>query len=362
MSDKELWLWLATRIRSGSRKMKALYDAFGSISAIYNAAGGEYAKVASLRDEDAVRLSDKGLSKARKLMSECENKNIRIITPFDGEYPARLFETKNAPTVLFARGLALPAESVPAIGIVGTRRASSEGIDSAAKIAGEVVRGGGVVISGLARGIDTAVARAALENGGSTVAVLGCGVDICYPSENKRLMERIIYNGTVVSEYPPGMRPTRGSFPQRNRIISGLSTAVIIGEAPEKSGALITAEYAERQKRELFAVPAGFFSDNAKGSNALLAQKKAKPVYSGADIPGIREVHSAAPPHEDETPKLAGDEARIFAEIEKSPRTPDELIEALSLPAASVLADLTMLEIKGRIRRRPGNIFEIKRI
>ncbi len=358
MADKELWLWLSGRIKSGNMKMKTLIDRFGSISEVYGASPDRLASVSSLRDADIVGLSDKSLAYSKAVLDECRRKNIRVITPFDGEYPSRLFDIADAPTVLFARGLPLPAEEVPTVGIVGTRNASSEGLDAVSKIAGEVARGGGVVVSGLACGIDTAAAKAALENGGTTVAVFGCGADICYPAENKRLMERIIYNGTVVSEYPPGTRPTRASFPKRNRIISGLSSAVVIGECPERSGALITADYAEKQKRKLFAIPAGVFSQSSGGANLLISGGKAQAVFSGADIEGIKE----SAPIKKKTETLKGNKARIYDEIEKSPKTPDELIKILSLPPASVLSDLTMLEITGKIRRKPGNIFEIKRI
>ncbi len=216
-----------------------------------------------------------------KMAATWEKKGIGVVCAADADFPDRLRRIFDPPQVLYYRGR-LPQDEL-LIGIVGARRASAYGRNAAKALAAGVVAGGAGVVSGAARGIDSAAHEGALEAGGYTVAVLGCGVDVVYPPENGKLLARIAEQGAIVSEYWPGGEPLPHHFPVRNRIISGLSHGVTVVEAAEKSGSLITADWALEQGRDVFAVPGSIFSATSAGANRLLKQG-AKPVTTAADI------------------------------------------------------------------------------
>jgi DNA processing protein len=271
------------------------------------------------------------------------------------------------------------------IGVVGTRKATAYGLSVARDMSRQIAACGGIVISGGAGGIDTLALQGALEMEKSVVAVLGCGVDICYPKENKRLFDRIPEKGCLISEYAPGTRPYSWNFPRRNRIISGMSNGVLVVEAPEKSGALITARDALEQGRDVFVVPGNINVAACAGSNALL-QGYAMAVFTGWDIlqeyqqmyPGavqkrevpahIREAEytpakvaqQPSKPRQEGGPvsakpiELTADEEMVAKCLTQEPRQVDEIIAQLKLPAAKVMSILTMLTVKGVVRSHPG--------
>lgn len=392
MSSVEKWIWLSLAVNAGTQKAKRLISHFGTIDAIFSASAESCKSApAQLNDKDRERLSDKSLICAHKIISECAKKDIRIIVPSDAEYPERLWNISNPPTVLYARGEALDIDSCAAIAIVGTRRASKQGEEAARKLGGEISECGGLVVTGLARGIDSAAAKGALGAGGRVVAVLGCGVDICYPRENRRLFDAVAKSGTIISEYPPGTEPSRDTFPRRNRIMSGISLGAVVVEAPKKSGALITASHALEQNRDVFAVPSGIFESAGVGSNELI-RAGAMPVMSGYDVmaeyegvfgvkitaapeKSVRTAAAPAPaaesrrtePSEFRFPngyldKFSDEDRAIMTAIAGQELRADDIADKSGLKMQRVLALLTLLEIRGHLRQLPGGKFKIKDI
>ncbi|MBR4173515.1 MAG: DNA-processing protein DprA, partial [Clostridia bacterium] len=229
------------------------------------------------------KLKDKSLDMAQKLYDDAKSVGAKILTFDSPHYPDILRFTENPPYVLYLRGEIPNWDRLLMIGVVGTREATDYGIAATRKICTELAENGVTIVSGMARGIDSVAARSALLAGGKTIAVLGSGVEKAYPEENQKLMDEIIKNGAVISEYPIGALPLKTHFPERNRIISGLSRGILVTEAPKRSGALITASIAVDSGKDLFSVPGSIFKDFCAGTNALLGVG-AKAVTSGRDI------------------------------------------------------------------------------
>lgn len=276
----------------------------------------------------------------------------RLITIYDDDYPPLLKEIPDAPIVLYAKGpLKVSSET---ISICGSRKASIEGINLATKIGESLSFSGITVVSGLAVGIDAASHRGALMGPGKTVAVLGSGIDVCYPSENRYLYDRISEEGLIISEYPPRERPLKFHFPERNRIIAGISRAVLVVEASRKSGALITARFGMEYGREVMAIPGNIFEERYSGTNYLI-KKGATLVQSLEDIvetafPGMRISRPLAP-------QLEREEEIVYSIIGESRIHVDEIIEGSRLESSKVLSILTMLEMKGLVRSYPGGYY-----
>jgi DNA processing protein len=276
---------------------------------------------------------------------------ISLLTWRDPIYPALLREIDAAPPVLYLRGNLTEADQF-ALAVVGTRNTSNYGQQVTERLVSELARGQVTIVSGLALGIDTTAHTSALEAGGRTVAVLACGLDRVYPARNEKLARRIVESGqgVLISEYPLGVQPDGKNFPARNRIISGLSQGVLVVEAGEKSGALITADFALKQGREVFAVPGSIFSSRSLGVNRLI-QEGARLVLEVKDIldalnlfmiPQQVEIQLALPEN--------AEERTLLALLSHEPLHIDELIIASNLPAPTVTATLTMLELKGLVR------------
>jgi len=282
---------------------------------------------------------------------------ISLITRTGGDYPANLRHIPDPPIALFVRGRLQPQDE-RAVAIVGTRSSSPYGRLVAESLARDLAARGITVVSGLAPGIDAAAHRGALAAGGRTIAVLGCGMDIPYPQENIEIREQIVAQGAVVTEVPLGAPPVGWRFPVRNRIISGLSLGVVVVEAPEKSGALITARLAGEQGREVFAVPGSVSGPHSRGCHALI-RDGAKLVESVDDI--LEELTiEAGPPEptpEQPRPNLSPEEDQLLRLLSLQQKHVDALIEESALPASQVSACLLMLELKGLVRRLPGNLF-----
>jgi len=279
---------------------------------------------------------------------------IRALTLLDDEYPGGLRQVADPPPVLFLRGRLTPADS-QAVALVGTRRATAYGHAVADRLARELASAGITVVSGLAKGIDTAAHRATLQAGGRTIAVLGNGLDQVYPAENAGLARQIVETdaGAVVSEFAPGVPPDAVNFPRRNRIISGLSIGTVIVEAGERSGALITADFALEQGREVMAVPGSIFSPMSTGPNELLKQG-ATPVTSGEDILNTLSTQPLGPdtaPAARPVPELGPTETIAWQALDAEPRHVDELARTLGIGPGEVSATLAMLELRGLARR-----------
>jgi DNA processing protein len=282
---------------------------------------------------------------------------IETISINDEEYPELLKEVKGAPKVLYYRGEIKRIEQCFAV--VGTRRYSYYGKQVALEIAGDLVEAGLTVVSGLAPGIDTFCHQAVVEKNKRTIAVLGTGLDekSIYPQSNSKLAEKILETGgCLISEYPPGTRGTNFTFPQRNRIISGLSLGVLVIEAKEKLGALITAEWARKQGRKIFAVPGLIHSSNSKGPHKLI-KEGAKLVENANDILSELKLPEITKPDFIEGENK--EEISILESLKEESLYVDKIIEKTKLPAASVASTLAILEIKGKVRNLGGNIYAI---
>ncbi|PIQ07190.1 MAG: DNA-protecting protein DprA [Candidatus Nealsonbacteria bacterium CG18_big_fil_WC_8_21_14_2_50_37_10] len=285
---------------------------------------------------------------------------IKTISVKDKNYPKLLKEIKNPPEVLYYRGELNPDEKC--FGVVGTRMFSSYGKQVVLEIAGDLAEAGLTIVSGLAPGIDTFAHTATVERRKRTIAVLGTGIDerSIYPQSNLNLARKILETGgALISEYPPGTRGTQFTFPQRNRIISGLSLGVLVVEAKEKSGALITAEWAKKQQRLVFAIPGPIHSLNSKGCHYLIKHEVAKLIENANDIlkelnlPAGRQVYQKG---------IIGEtleENLILKALEEEALYVDKIIEKTKLSAASIASSLAILEIKGKVRNLGGNIYAI---
>ena len=274
------------------------------------------------------------------------------LTLEDSAYPAVLREIADPPEPLYVRGT-LDEQDQAAVAVVGARRASAYGLAVAEWLGRELGRHRVTVVSGMARGIDGAAHRGALMAGGRTIAVLGCGPDVVYPAEHEDLMGQIIESGAVVTEFPPGTPPLPHHFPQRNRIISGLSLGVVVVEGRERSGALITADFALDQGREVFAVPGSIFGETSYLPHRLL-QEGATPVTTVDDILTELRLPQRVDQIPARVPALDGVEAIVFALLDFDPQHIDALTERSALPVAEVGRALLVLELRGLVRTLAG--------
>ena len=399
------WIWLATRTHIGERLKVDLVRRFQDPEAIYFADPGSFHDISGLTAEGAAALADKNLQDAEKVLWDCRRKNLRILTWQDAAYPARLKNIPDPPLVLYYKGNLPDFDALPVIGVVGTRKASAYGMNVAGKMGYQISRCGGIVVSGMAAGIDAMATRGALTAGAAAVGVLGCGADVVYPASNRGLFEEMEQYGCLISEYLPGTPPAAYNFPRRNRIISGLSCGVLVVEAPEKSGALITAHAALDQGRDVFVVPGNIDVDTFVGSNRLL-RDGAIAVSSGWDVMSEYEAlypdkiteFTAQPekiqsqtaqnaplfgnkqvskhkedkkvidngdpsPYsglEDRTPSMLSDEQKILSALTGQPRPIDDVIAETGIPTAKMLATLTLLQVKGMVKQHPGKRISLK--
>ncbi len=282
MKNTVKWIWFAEKCEAGSSEMVKIYERYGSINAIYLADFDSYIDN-DVSEGLAERLSDKSLDRAYSIIEYCERSGVGILTYACEEYPKSLRSIKDPPAVLYYLGRLPDLNKNLCIATVGTRKMSEYGMRSAYKIAYEIASSGAIVVSGMALGIDSVAASAALKSGGKTIAVLGSGIDIVYPKEHKKLYRAIAERGAVITEYPPSSEPRSFNFPVRNRIISGLSQGTVVIDAAEKSGALITSKTAILQGRDIYAVPSNIDSENSSGTNSLI-RDGAQAVLCGYDV------------------------------------------------------------------------------
>ncbi len=353
MDDKKYWIGFNLIKGIGAVRMQGLLAHFGELASAWNADASELVESglgAKLAEKVVGARKDIDLDQA---WAKIEAQGIKILTWMDDEYPARLKEIDQPPPVLFIRGEYL-MDDLFAVAIVGTRKVTPYGRQVTEEIASYLAANGITVISGLARGVDAIAHQAALKAGGRTMAVLGSGVDKIYPPEHRGLAEQMMARGAIVSDYAVGTPPDASNFPPRNRIISGLSLAVVVVEAAETSGALITAEFAAEQGREIFAVPGSIFAPQSKGTNRLI-QKGAQSLLTPADLMQALDLTRMGE-HKSARKVLPSDEteALVLNTLGSEPMHVDEIRNQANLPIEKISAALAMMELKGMVRQVGG--------
>ena len=388
------WVWLSEHPALTSRQKNTLLQHFTDAEEIYFA---QEDKLEFLDPQIRAALSDKDTKTAEKILQDCARKNIKLLSIGDREYPNRLRNIPDPPILLYYKGTIPDFENQPVIGVVGTRKATPYGVTAARKISRQIAAHGGLVVSGCADGGDTAAMRGAMEAGKPVVGILGNGVDVVYPAKNRSLYDDVAQGGCLISEFPPGSRPERWHFPQRNRIISGVANGVLVTEAPMKSGALITARSAMEQGRDVYVIPGNIDNPNCEGSNALL-QEGAAAVFSGWDImkeyeaiypdavvktPAIPEpenpavtlrvAHMEMPvsaatdkkvidkPQQNsyigiENSDCSEEEKKILSLLGDVPKHMDDVIAGAQMSAGKVLSIVTKLTVKGLVTSHPGRM------
>ncbi len=404
MAGLKEWLWLTTRKGLPREGAFGLLERFGFPEAAYYADPAQYA---GLPPQCRESLLDKSMDGPDRILADCERLGIRILTMQDAEYPERLKQIYGPPCVLYVRGRLFPIDPLPTVAVVGTRTPSEYGKRLAFALGLELTRAGVLVVSGMAQGLDSAAIHGALQAGGRVVSVLGNGVDVIYPARNRELYEDVAAAGVLVSEYPPGTAAEGWHFPVRNRILSGLSSGVVIVEGGDRSGALITARLALEQDREVFAVPGLADAPMSRGPNLLIQRGEAKLILCTEDIlcelegqfPGQLNYFSAlepqvarerlaaalersreAEPEREEGREKSGktvdkekkrayitigsredhfseDERRILLCLGEKRLSADEIVERAQIPARRVSAALTMLQVGEWIEEAPGRRF-----
>jgi len=345
----------------GPARFKMLLEHFGDLGRAWHAMDSELRTAGLDRRSIETLLTTRQEISLDEEMAKVKQEGARIITWEDEEYPPRLRHIHNSAPVLYVKGKILPQDEW-AVAVVGTRTPRAYGRQMVGEIAAGLAKSGITVVSGLARGIDSLAHRAALRVGGRTIAVLGCGIDIIYPDEHRGLAKNIIERGAIITEYPLGTKPEGGNFPARNRIISGLSLGTLVIEAGKRSGALITADYALEQGREVFAVPGNINSPKSVGTNRLIQEGAAKLVISEEDV--LEELNLTLVEHHQEVRMAVPEderESQILQCISTEPIHVDEIGQKTGLPIAEVTSTLAMMELKGMVRQVGGMNYAVAR-
>lgn len=354
----------------GPSRLRNLVSHFGTTEEIFSATARDILSVEGFSKKLAAEVihffEDSRLDKSKKYaelqLSKLDKVEGRIITYWDNQYPDLLKKIYDPPPYLFMKG-EITSDDKYAMAIVGTRNPSDYGSTIAEKFSKEFVKLGMTVVSGLARGIDTIVHTSAIQEGGRTIAVIGSGIDYIYPPENKSLFERITHHGAVISEYAMGTKPDAGNFPRRNRIISGLSLGTLIIETDVDGGAMITANTALDQNREVFAIPGNITSKKSRGTNLLIKEGRAKLVETVDDIvqelghklqPILKKTHKI---QSKPIPELTLFEKKIYDTLSETPLHIDVLSERAEMTASDALVNLLTLEFKGLVKQLPGKMF-----
>ena len=397
MGGLKYWVWLNEVKGLTGRSKLLLLEHFGTPENVYYADREEYRLIDGLLSRQIELLDDKTLAGADRILGDCQRLGLRILTMQDADYPVRLRNIYEPPCLLYVKGQLPAFDEEVAIAMVGTRRATPYGIETAEKLAFQMAKQGALIVSGAAYGIDSSAHRGALRAGARTVAVLGNGIDVVYPAGNEWLYRDISASGALISEYPPGSAAEGWHFPIRNRIISGLCLGTVVVEAPEeRTGALITANTALEQGRDVFAVPGPIDAPMSRGCNRLIADSAAALVTGGWDI--LRE-YEAQYPHklhceavelsqtlgyqarseaqakamkvEEEKKKLpeldlrtpdhglSDDQIAVLRALREGPLQVDDVIEQTALPTRRVLSALTVLEIDGYVEQGSGKYFSL---
>ena len=363
--DERYWIALGVATGIGHSVVKILSARYGSAEEIFRAPERELASIEGVppRSVEAIKaFSDWEIVDAE--LEKLSGSRYGILPLNDPEYPSQLYNIHSPPPCLLTLGKVLPADDA-AIAIVGSRLPDKYGRTVTETLAGELAALGITIVSGMARGIDSAAHEAALKRGGRTIAVLGSGIDVVYPRENEELYEAIAENGAILSEFLTGTAPLPQNFPRRNRVVSGLSLGVVVVQASEKSGSLISASFALEQNREVFAVPGNVDRKLSKGPNYLI-KRGAKLVETVDDILGevgaLRGFGGRAPREvESETeaapPSVTGPDKTVYDALGRDPIHVDEIIRLTGLDTPSVLSVLLSLELGGYALQFPGKFF-----
>ena len=393
MASLKYWLWLSSLPKVSLRMKHVLLDAFETPEKIYFSESGEYSLVEGITRPVIAALEEgRSLDGADRILGDCERLGLRVLTIQDTEYPDRLRNICDPPLLLYVQGRMPLFDDEVTVAMVGTRRTSPYAAAMGEKLAYQMAGLGAVIVSGLAAGGDASAHRGALRAGGLTVGVIAGGHDIVYPRENRWLYQDIGVRGAILSEYPPGTDHRAGHFPERNRIISGLTLGVVVIEAPERSGALITASRALDQGRDVFVLPGQADDWHCTGSNQLLRDgavpamdawdvlshytaryphrirslRLEEPRRFGGDAPPRREARQKAPP-EPALPVLdlsgdhglTDDQLRIVRALRERTVQVDELIEETQIPTRRVLSALTILELDKIVTQESGKRFSL---
>jgi len=352
----------------GPQRLRALLAAFDTPNKVFRASRSALTNVDGVGDQTAEAiLTFDDRAAVEEEMERAEELGAALVSPWDERFPNRLREIYDPPAYLWMRG-SLPATDTPMVTVVGTRRCTDYGRAQAHHFGAELVRRGFTVASGLAYGIDAAAHKGALDAGGRTIAVLGSGVGHIYPQKHTALAERITDNGAVLSEYALDAEPDAPNFPERNRILSGLSLGTLVVESYSEGGALITARLAVEQNREIFAVPGNITKDSSRGTNRLIQRGHAKLVMEMEDLleelpevtvenPDEVDAETVAPGSGPDPEELSGDAKVLYEALTDSPVHVDELCEETGLDPSSALPTLLKLEFKGLVRQLAGKQF-----
>ncbi|NCO82814.1 MAG: DNA-protecting protein DprA [Nitrospirae bacterium CG_4_10_14_3_um_filter_44_29] len=358
MSDPKFWIALSDAPDIGPVTARKLLAIYRKPEAVFKTSYKELSNIHGIGPAKAKSI--KGYSEWEKIdawLKKLDAAGIKIVTFSDKDYPEALKNIEDAPVVLYVKGR-IQKEDRYAVAVVGSRNYSPYGKLAAEKLSSELSSMGFTIVSGMARGIDTLAHAAAIKSGGRSIAVLGSGIDVPYPPENRGLMEKLAESGYVISEFPPGAPPDKENFPKRNRIISGLSLGVLVVEAAANSGSLITAGCALEQGKEIFAVPGNINSATSKGTNELL-KKGAKLVQSAEDI-----IEELAPvlkgyirTREKADIELTVEEKKLCDIMTAEPKHVDILLRESRMPAQTALGILLCLELKGIVKQTEGKKF-----
>ena len=361
------YVWLTLALGFSGAKPKAIHDLYSSVEEFYKGGEAEWRLSGVLKPKDIEALSATPIGKALEVIARCNELGVTLISLDDPDYPERLTELPDPPAVLYVKGRLPDLSSCLSVAMVGTRNATAYGKRAAHVLAGSLAKVGVAVISGGAVGIDSMAHTGALEAGGVTLCVLGCGIDFPYLTQNRRLRDNIAVKGAVISEYPPDYPPGKYTFPERNRIISGLSDGVVVVEAGEKSGSLITARLAAEQGRDVFAVMGNITSPYSKGANALI-KDGAIPVTDFTDIidnyPRFR-IDVEPDDIVDPIPRrrfdieLSPNAAAVYLRVQAEPLHIDAITSASGLPVKDVLRAVTELELEGLIKAEKGRMYRL---
>ncbi len=398
MARLKYWLWLTTRKGVDSAAALTVLDHFLTPEQAYYADPEEF-DLLPLSPAARQGLADRSLDRAEAILADCERLGLRIMTIQDGDYPERLRQIADPPAVLYIRGRVFHFDEEAAIGVVGARIPSEYGKWCASRFGLELARGGALVVSGIAEGLDTLAVQGALKGGGPVVSVLAGGVDVPFPPENRYLYEDVAAAGALISEYPPGSLHKGYRFPRRNRILSGLCLGVLAVECLPHSGTMSTVAHALEQDRDVFAVPNAIDAPMSEGTNRLI-QQGAKLVTCGQDIleeywsrfpqklaasapltpeaaqarlESLKQERSAAAaavrqeqpepsgremvPRAVQRERFTDDQLAILFALAEGKRNADELVELTQIPARRVLSALTMLQVDGAVQEHPGRRF-----
>ena len=351
MSDVRYWLGFNLVSGIGPSGIRALLRHFGGLEPAWKANAATLRAIGLRRDGIEQLVSKRSQIDLDAELATVKDHGLQILTWDDDDYPSLLRSIDHPPPLLYVRGNIVPDDGF-AVAVVGTRKCTDYGVRVTRRLTGGLTANGITIVSGLALGIDGMAHRAALDAGGRTLAVFGCGLDTIYPARHRDLAERIAQSGALISDYPLGTAPEATNFPPRNRIISGLSLGTLVTEAGIKSGALITARFALDQGRETFAVPGNIYSRSSAGANALIQRGEAKLVTRVEDI--LEELNLTMVPQQKEVRTIVPDtptERVLLGYMGEEPVPLDDIVRDSGLPTATVSSTLCMMELKGMVRR-----------